>query len=72
MGRRCTGSAVQRRGVWYARVSLHRDPPRGGRPPRHEDRVVRLDVRAITEAPQPTFQDLEFFFGRIDPGATRS
>jgi carboxyl-terminal processing protease len=29
-------------------------------------------VRAITEAPQPTFQDLEFFFGRIDPGATRT
>jgi len=49
MGRR-TGTPVWRDGAWYARVSLHREPPRGGRSPRHEERVYRPDGKAVTEA----------------------
>ena len=45
-----TGSAVFRDGRWYARVTLHREPKRGDRYPRHEEVVERADGKAVSEA----------------------
>jgi len=50
MGRQRTGGAYQRGGVWYARITLNREPKRGGRHPRAEVRVVDDAGKAVTEA----------------------
>jgi integrase len=55
MGRRRTGSAILRDGVWYARITLHRDPPRHGRAPRFEERVIWPGGKTVTEARAKTY-----------------
>lgn len=50
MGRRRTGGVLLRDGVWYARVTLSREPKRGDRHPRAEVRVPDRPGRATTEA----------------------
>ena len=51
MGRRRTGSALQRRGKWIARITLHRDASLpSGEPRRIEIAITRSDGKTITPA----------------------
>lgn len=61
-----TGSAILRDGRWYARITLHREPLRGGRRPRHEQLVTRDDGRPVTESHARTYATR--LQGRYDAG----
>lgn len=50
MARTAKGSAHQRDGQWYARITLTREPKRGGRSPRVEELVTHPKGKAITAA----------------------
>lgn len=50
MARAAQGSAVLRAGVWYARITLTREPKKGGRHPRFEEVVKHHKGLAVTEA----------------------
>ena len=58
MARTATGSALLRDGQWYARITLSREPKRGGRSPRVEELVERTDSKAITPAYARTYARL--------------
>lgn len=50
MARPRTGGVALRDGHWYARITLHREPPKYGRAPRVEQVVERPDGKPVTEA----------------------
>ncbi len=50
MPRPRTGGVALRDGHWYARITLHREPSKGGRAPRVEQRVEHPDGKPVTEA----------------------